>query len=416
MSARDIANKLRKSAIYDVDLWTSLCKIDGYCIFFYDFNVISCELLCTVISYCPEIIPVLLNPSLVSASIPWYSMNNINKNIDYDMSVLNHMVSTDPQTIEYIPKEKITLEMSKMALDCNPTLIKHIPKKYLTNDMMVESCMIQPELVEFFPDIVLSQKQIIQMIKINPACFKFLSDAHKNTYDIAKIATDYLPNNLSKISDPKLIHHIVLNSNTPFHIKYIPNNYITSQLVMAAINDDIKNIQYVPHDKITPDIINYVISTDMSLFKYIPCNLVTPSSLAHAINTDAGKIHGFTNYNINQELVDKYLTADITLIKNVPPKYITPTHATNAVSCDICMLEFIPKSIMTPYIADKIFQHNKTERIRWIPDNYYTPDFISTILTYNSANILHIPAYLITTEMISRVFTIDKISCVKRAK
>ena len=235
------------------------------------------------------------------------------------------------EAIEKIPKKFIDLEMVEKALEKNPALIKFVPERLISPEIARKVMDKNPSLVSFLPNFIVTSQMIMECVRnfSDPGFFfKALL-----TWEMKRVL---LEENIKFVEFLYLedafctqeLADEIWNAFSPGKaIQQIPNKFITSEMIHAALDENIENIEYIPVRLLEEEHIQKLLSFGKKgrelAVTHIQRHMGKDFLTKEVLDGNPWALEFIDIEHITQEMVEAAFAADVSIFRALPYTYKT---------------------------------------------------------------------------------------------
>ncbi len=267
---------------------------------------------------------------------------------DQTEDLVKHVCSHDGLALRYVAKKLVTIDLCEIAVTQNGLSLQYVPQNLKPRRLCDIAVSNNGRALEYVPEwkvsLELSQKAVSYYLNIpyqsyyetwedyQKKCERHIADSQKHgcglgeyqKYPIAFVPNEFLtkellekcvrysPLSLRDVPSKKKTKELVklAVSLNGLALKYVPPRWYTEEMVAIALENNSLAIKYVPANYITQELCDRLFDTDYRTFPYFPENFVTFEMCLKIIGQ---KQFSVMNLSI-AELIELYGETDIELI------------------------------------------------------------------------------------------------------
>ena len=222
-----------------------------------------------------------------------WTLRNISKRIQTP-EMVRLAVEKDGKSIKSVSKKLITDNLCKIAVSQNGAALSYIPQKFINPEL----CMLAVEndgmAIKNVPIEWITPQMAFQAINHKI----FLSNMYQN-YPIHYIPNEFITEQLVNISI----------TNSPCSLKNIPKEFVSNELYALAVSIDGAALEYVPENKRSKSLISSAVSTNPIALKFAPEKKITKEMCEVAFKNDPFIIRFIPEKYITHDMCLKYIEA-----------------------------------------------------------------------------------------------------------
>lgn len=199
-----------------------------------------------------------------------------------------------------------------------------------------------------------------------------------------------------------LINKDKINTNIG---RYIPQSYMTDNVVKALLNHSLENIRYVPENFRTDDLWLKLFNQSPNMYVYMPDHLKTPEASREYLDKYPYHVNDIPKEQQTEEIWLDVISKNPKVIKDVIGRF--PKHLRNQEFFNKVMdinpysIKYVPKKYRpanTQEIWNDFLEKNPT-RIRLVPKSYRTEEMWFKALEHTPNVIKYFPKELVTIDL-----------------
>ena len=181
-------------------------------------------------------------------------------------------------------------------------------------------------------------------------------------------------------------------------LKFIPEEYITKELLELAVKQNGLALRYVQEEYRTPDLCEIAIQQDGRLLLYVPKKLRTKELCELAI-----KENGYALADIPYSLITKELCELAVKQNGLALAHLLGEHRFNediyklAVQQNGRALGYVPEKLITPELCEIAVKQNGTS-LGYVPNEIKTKELCEMAVQQNGLSVVYVPENIITEE------------------
>ena len=220
------------------------------------------------------------------------------------IKIANKMVKNNSMALRFVPRELITPELCKLAVEQESRALVFVPEQLKTPELCKIAVKENGTALDFVPEEFKTPKLCRIAVEDNSQALQYVPEQLR-TPELCKIAVSkdswtlqYVP---EKLRTPELCKIAVSEDSWTLH--YVPKQLKTPELCKIAVSKDGQALRHVPEELKTPELCKIAVSKDGQALLYVPEELKTPELCKIAVKENGRALqyvpqrleHLFTN-------------------------------------------------------------------------------------------------------------------------
>jgi Domain of unknown function (DUF4116) len=344
-------------------------------------------------------------------------MDNTDENVSHGITeerwnefqaLLYWALEQNGMALEYVPMDKRSLELCRIAIEQNGEALEHLPEEYRTpelcriaieqnglalysvptNHRTSEVCRMAIQrngrALAYVPENERTTELCRLAVEQDGKALEFVPEEHK-TPDLCRIAVEQNGWSLNLIPRDKRTPELcrIAVEQNGYALQFVPSSitkdYRTLDLCHLAVEQDGMALRFVPINYLTLELCRLAVVQNGKALEYVPEDQRTPELCRLAIEQNGIALQYVTENHKTLELCLLAVEQDGRALQFVPEELRTPELCRIAVEQNGWALNVVPKKYQTLELCRIAISDNYFE-ITDIPEEMRTPELLALIL------------------------------------
>lgn len=260
-------------------------------------------------------------------------MNELEKKLGLTQLTPMELVMTQPSALHLmqIPKAHQTYKMLTYVCQHDGKALKFAAKKLITGELCEIAVSQNGLALEYIPDKLM---------------FMYGRSWHKKLCQMAAssngLALEIIP---KEFVDAEIVENAVLGKMdmtenevcawAKFPIAYVPDEYLSKELIERAVKKYPLCIKDVPANRISKALSVAAVKGNAYALRFVPRRFITDKMVAMAISQDVWMVRFVPEEHLSQELCDDCFKKDMSLMACLPMRFITQEMCLEVIAKDM---------------------------------------------------------------------------------
>lgn len=218
----------------------------------------------------------------------------------------------DGLLLQYVSKRLINEELCEISVLQNGMALKYVPAKLLSSSLCEEAISNNGRALEFVPDDMRTENLCMNAVKY----YVYMPPRNPFEEDSSYLERCQSYRELAKKG-------VTLLGNQDYPIKYVPECFLTNELIYESVKYAPMSLRDIPDERITIDLAEFAITLNSDAFKHVPKTLQTEELVNMAISNDPQNIRYIVPELITKKMCEKVFCKDILTFPYYPEQYVT---------------------------------------------------------------------------------------------